>query len=90
MQLRVVFLNPSAGTFMDLIATSTKEEGGHYSVPNATNTFFSSRGRLLKDIGSLLNTELCTETFSNSINSGLSLINKEATVPVLTLSEFSR
>ena len=45
---------------MDLIATSIKEEGEHYSVPDAMNMFFSSRRRLLKDIGSLLNTELCT------------------------------
>ena len=45
---------------MDLIAASTMEEGEHYSVPDAVNTFFSSRRRLLMDTGSLLNTELCT------------------------------
>ena len=45
---------------MGLIATSIKEEGEHYSVPDAMNTFFSSRGKLLKEIGPLLNPELCT------------------------------
>ena len=67
-----------------------------YPVPDAMSTFFCSLGRLLKNIGSLLNTEPSTSVEyalrppTSPMNSGRSLLKKEATLPPFTLSEFSK
>ncbi|MFZ0893212.1 MAG: hypothetical protein WAZ77_01800 [Candidatus Nitrosopolaris sp.] len=67
-----------------------------YPVPDPMNTFFSSRGRLLKNFGSLVNTEPRTSLEyalrppTSPINSGSSLPKKERTLLPFTLSGFSR
>ena len=64
--------------------------------PGAINTFFTSRGRLLKNFWSVLNTATSASSENqlrpptSPINSGFSLPKKEATVPLFTSSEFSR
>jgi hypothetical protein len=67
-----------------------------YLVPDVINTFFSSRGRLLKDFASLVNTEPSTSLEyalrppTSPINSGFSLPKKVATLLPFTISGFSR
>ena len=70
---------------MDLIAQALWRKASIILFLTAVNTFFSSRRRLLKDIGSLLNTELCTSLewalrpSPIPINFGLSVLNNEVT-----------
>ena len=67
-----------------------------YPVPDPMNTFFSSRGRLLNNFGSLVNTDPSTSLEyalrppASPRNSGFSLPKKEATLLSFTLSGFSK
>jgi hypothetical protein len=78
-------------TFKDL-----KKRILSYPVPDAMNTFFSSLGRLLKNFGSLVDTEPSTSLEyaqrppTSPRNSGFSLPKKEATLLSFTLSGFSK